>query len=573
MIRPARLVASLVVALLVVSACASIPESSVPKAVKNVGEINPSTPISPPPVGTDPLALVRSFVDSAAAPENNHESARLHLAPAVGRDWSPAPSMLIVDNVDTIPAPQQVALPDGVQVVTLQADKVGRLLPDASFVPESGEYQAQVRVERQADGAWRIATPPPELVVSRGSFDRVYRAVPIYFLDHDATGVVPDLRYVVAQPASTLPRRVIDLLTAGPSEGSGSAMRTAIPAGVHPKTNTSEAAGDGALEVNLTELGDVSRETRRLIAAQVVFSLQSVSTARVRLKEEGMPLLPEAQDLRPTDLASYETDNAPRADLPGLAVVDERLVSLDRNALPVPGPAGSGEYDVVRAGQSPDGSQIAAVTRRPGGVVLRVGRYGGQLAELPVVGVDMTKPTWRGRDEVWTAVDGREVYRALVSGNSWSAQRVDARELTAGSPVTDLRLSRDGTRIAAVVGGQVVVAAVSDQDGRVAVRHPTILPSPHDVRITGVEWLRNDTLVAITDSNATPVYELSVDGYRWKQYTAANLGQPLRAVTVAPGGRVVVADHSGLWESRDTDDVWALLQVPIGGNSLPFFPG
>ncbi|MCI2422162.1 LpqB family beta-propeller domain-containing protein [Saccharopolyspora sp. K220] len=572
-VRSARRLAALVVLLLGLSACASIPQSSNPKAVKEVDESNATAPVSPPPSGADPLALVRSFVDLAAAPESNHEAARLHLTPAAHQSWGPLPGLLIVDNVDTIPAPQPMPLPDGVQMVTLQADKVGRLLPDSSFVPEVGEYQIQMRVERQPDGQWRIATPPPELVASRGSFNAVYRPVPIYFLDHDSTGVVPDLRYVVSQPASTLPRRVIDLLTTGPSEGLRSAVNTAIPPGVHPKTNTSEAR-DGALEVNLSDLGDVPRENRRLIAAQVVFSLQTVSNARVRIKEEGLPLLPDVQDLRPTDLVPYEANNVARPDLPGLAVVDERLVTLDRAAQPIPGPAGSGEYEVVRAGQSADGSQIAAVARRPGGVVLRVGPYGGYLPELPTVGAYMSKPTWRGKSEVWTVVDGRDVVRALSSGgNSWTPQSVDARQLTGGRSITDLRLSRDGTRVAAVIDGQIVVAGVSDEGGHAVLQRAISLPSPEGVRITGVEWRENDSLVAITDSNATPVYEVSVDGFRWDPYTAANLGQPLTAVTVGSGARVVVADRSGLWESRDTDDVWSLLQVPIRGGSIPFFPG
>lgn len=315
MTRIASRLAALLVLLLTVSACASIPESSEPRAVKEVGGSNSTAQATPKPNGSDPLGLVRSFVDSGAYPESGHEAARAHLDKSHYGSWSPPPGLLIVENVDTIPTAQPTPLPEGVQLVTVQADKVGRLLTDSSFVPEHGEFSMRVRVERRADGQWRIATPPPQLVASTNSFSKVYRPVPVYFLDHDLTGVVPDLRYVVAQPASTLPRRVIDLLTTGPSAAMRDSMRTAIPAGVHPKTNTSEAR-DGALEVNLSQLGDIPQETRRLIAAQVVFSLQGVSNARVRLKEEGMPLLPDGKDLRPTDLAQYELDNQPRSDLP-----------------------------------------------------------------------------------------------------------------------------------------------------------------------------------------------------------------------------------------------------------------
>lgn len=569
--RVVRLVALLVVAL-VVQGCAAIPESSDPKAVEWVDEGNTTTPVNPPPSGMDPLALVRSFVDSTAAPASNHKSARLHLSAGMERSWRPEPGMLVVDNVDTIPAPQPRETPPGVQVVSLQADKVGRLLPDRSFQPEAGEYRTQLRVEKQQDGEWRITEPPPGLVVSENSFSATYRQVPVYFLDHDAGGVVPDLRYVVSQPVSTLPGRIIDLLTSGPSERYRGALNNAIPEGVYPKTNTSEAT-DGALEVNLSELGDVPPETRQLIAAQVVYSLQSVSSARVRLKEEGLPLLAEDRDLRPTDVAEFENVDGARPDVPGLAVVDERLVYLDGRANPVPGPAGSGEYDVLRAGLAPDGEHLSAVTRVPDGVELRLGSFGSALSPLGLRGNYMSKPSWRGDSEFWTAVDGRDVVRVRSDGESWNADRVDARALTGGEPIADLRVSPDGTRAAAVVGGKIVVSGIDDSGGRAVLREPNVLTAPNDASATGVEWRGSDSFVVLTDSNATPVFDVSADGYQWTPYTSANLGQPMRVVTVDPGRRVVVADRSGLWEARDTNDVWGLLPVPIGGGSIPFYPG
>jgi hypothetical protein len=570
--RLTRVVALLVLTLFAAS-CASIPESSDPKVVKRVDEGNPSTPVPAPPRDIDSFALVRNFVDATASPENNHATARMHLTREAQTHWTVPPELLIVDDVDTIPAPQPVDQPN-VQTVILQADKVGRLKPDQSFVPDSGVYETQVRVERQPDGQWRIANPPPELVASRASFSNSYMQVPIYFLDHDRTGVAPDVRYVVSQPASTLPSRVVELLTMGPSESFRAAMGTAIPKGVYSKTNASEAA-DGALMVNLSDLRDPSRETRRLIAAQVVLSLQSVSPARVRLMEEGTPMLQDAQELRPTDVASYEADNTTRPDLPGLAVVDERLRVLDQRAQPIPGPAGSGEYDVTRAAQSRDGGQLATVVRKPtGGVGLRVGPYGGHLPETPLAGGDMSRPTWRGSSEVWTVVDGRDLVRVVEENGTWTPRPINAREFSGGRPIGDLRMSRDGTRVAAVVQGQIVVAGVSEEAGQTVLGRPTILTAePTGGEITGVDWLSDYSLVATTGSNSAPVVEISVDGFKRTQYASANLVQPLTAVTVAHGRRVVVADRSGLWEARDQDDLWGLLQVPIRGGSIPFFPG
>ncbi|WP_433870001.1 LpqB family beta-propeller domain-containing protein [Saccharopolyspora sp. CA-218241] len=574
MSRPVRRAAAAVALLLVpVTACASIPESSEPRAVRSIDEGNATQELKPLPKGIDALSLVRSFVDDSAKPASDHEAARRHLTPQAAQEWSPTPGLLIVEDVDTIPVPQDMPLPEGVQLVSVQGDKVGRLQPDQSFVPESGPYRIEVRVERQPDGEWRIAEPPPGLVAGRAAFAETYRQLPIYFLNHEGTGVVPDLRYVPALPSSTLPRRVIDLLVTGPSEAFRDSLRSAIPPGVVPKTNTSESP-DGALEVNLSDLGDLTAEQRQQIAAQTVFSLQSVSSARVRLKEEGRPLLDEAGDLRPSDVASFETEHQVRADLPGMAVVNESLVLIDDSATPVPGAVGSGEYRVLQAGRSLDGEYLAAVTRRPGGVALRVGEYGAQqLAELDVAGSFMTKPTWRTESEVWTVVDGSTVVRAHKDGDRWVTERVEAPELVGAGQIEDLRIAPGGTRLAAVVDGRILVAGIGERDDQLVVQHPTPLVPPENVEITGLEWRGNDALVAITGSSSSPVYDVSVDGFEWTRYTALNLGQRLTGVTVAQDGRVIVADSVGLWQTEEPDNVWAVVRVPIGGGSIPFFPG
>ena len=560
---------------LLASGCASIPEYSEPEPVKPMEPGNTPSPTTPPPTGIDPFGLVRNFVDATAEPTNNHGAARLRMTPEASRSWHAPPQLTVVDNVDTIPAPSPPGTPDTVRFVSLQANRVGQLRPDQSFVPGSGTYRAVLRVDRQPDGQWRLATPPPDLVTSRGSFSAAYKQIPVYFLNHARTAVAPELRYVVAQPSSTLPQRAIEMLMHGPSQGMEQAVDSAIPRGASLKTNASETS-DGALQVNLSELGDPPVPVRRQIAAQVVLSLQRVSTARVRLLEEGAPLLPNQPELRPSDVAGFQPDvGGPRPDLPGLVVVDERLHQLDRRTQPVPGPAGNGQYAVVQAAQSEDGEHLAAAVRTPqGGVGLRVGEYGGPLADLGITGPGMTRPSWRGPGEVWTVVGGNTVVRAVDHGGAWEATTVDAGAFAGGQPISDLRISRDGTKVAGVVNGQISVAGIGEAGGRVALGPPTpLVGTPKSAAVTGVDWLTDDSLVAVTDSKLAPVLEVSIDGSKWTPYSAENLAEPLTAVTVGSGRRVVVSDRSGLWEASNPHDVWRLLQVPIGSGSIPFFPG
>lgn len=571
--RWARLSAALTAGLLV-TGCASIPEYSEPEPVKPMDQGNATTPAMPPPPGVDPFGLVRNFVDSTAEPTSNHSAARLRMTSAASHNWRLPPELTVVDNVDTIPAPRPPDTPDNVQFVSLQANRVGRLRADQSFMPEAGVYKVLLRVERQQDGQWRIATPPPDLVTSRASFGVSYKQIPIYFLNHARNDVAPDMRWVIAQPSSTLPQRAIETLMRGPSQNAVGGMDSAIRRGASLKTNASETS-DGALQVNLSELGDPPAQVRRLIAAQVVLSLQRVSTARVRLLEEGAPLLPNQPELRPTDVGGYQADTPNQPDQQGLVVVDERLHVLDRRTQPVPGPAGNGQYSVVQAAQSSDGKHLAAAVRNPqGGVGLRVGDYGDALVDLGVNGTGMSRPTWRDNSEVWAVMDGHNVVRANDHGGSWISTPVDAQQFSGGQPISDLRISRDGTKAAGVINGQIVVAGIVEQGDRIALGPPTpLVGTPKEAQVTGVDWLTDDSLVAITDSKSAPVLEVSVDGSKWTPYSSENLAEPLTAVTVGSGRRVVISDRSGLWEASNAHDVWSLLQVPIGSGSIPFFPG
>ncbi|RCW39219.1 sporulation and spore germination protein [Halopolyspora algeriensis] len=572
--RLAQLIALLVAVLIPLTGCASIPRHSDPEVVKRVDEDSGSSNAASLPDDLSPLALVRNFVN-AAAPANDYAAVRMHLTEAARQSWQAPSELLIVEDVNTVPLPEPSGTPQGVRKVSLRVNKVGRLKADRSFVPKRGAYEAEFRVERQANGQWRIANPPPELLVSRSSFTKSYTPAPIYFLDHERNGVVPDLRYVVSQPASTLPTRIIDLLLAGPSKNFRGAMGTALPPNVDTKTNVSEA-GDGALVVNFSDLGGVSEQAKQLIAAQVVLSLQGVSNARVRLQEEGTWLLPEQGALRPPDVVSYKANNSVRSDVMPLAVVNERLLELDRTADAVPGPAGSGQYEVITAGRSMDGTKLATVVRTPdGGVGMRIGPYGEALAGVDVSGSFMSRPTWRTESEVWTVVDGRRVVRMVDNGNGgWTVSTVGTEQFSGDEPITDLRLSRDGTRVAAVVGGRIMVAGVLDRGSKTTLSTPTVLSGGlQDATVTGIGWVSSDSLVAITDSSSMPVVEVTVNGLKWDPYASANLVQPVRAVTVGPDQKVVVADRSGLWQVGGQDDLWQLVPAPIGGGSIPFYPG
>ena len=175
----------------------------------------------------------------------------------------------------------------------------------------------------------------------------------------------------------------------------------------------------------------------------------------------------------------------------GQVVLGGRLRGLRRH----PGAGtGNGQFTVLSAARSnPDGELLAAVVAGP---QLRVGPFDGDLA---AVGLDtalnaatMTRPTWRpSGTEAWTVINGRTVVAVALSGTSPPLTYfVNATELTQLGPISQLRLSRDGVRVAAVISGRLVVAAVVTESGRVSLRHPQVLRDGNLPLTASVDWAR-----------------------------------------------------------------------------------
>ncbi|HEV2778017.1 MAG TPA: LpqB family beta-propeller domain-containing protein [Actinophytocola sp.] len=571
---------ALVVAALL-AGCANIPEQSSPQAVPNGGG-NPPGPNTSPDDDADPLTLVRGFVGAAGNPE----VAKGYLTPEAREAWqADAPPTIIDETFVTAPLPIQDRRAQGQEqpnefTVVLTVTKVGRLGSDRAFVPAFGseEYRVQVRRDN-ASAPWRIQTPPEPVLISLPDFTASYQQVRVYFFDPEFRVIVPDLRYVLAQPGG-VPDRVVRLLLDGPSDTLVNAVKTAIEDGAELRTNA-VADTDGALVVNLTKLGDLTPDERDLIAAQIVLTLRDVTQSRIRLMVDGQALVPGHGDWRPSDVPSYDAVAKPNADLPGMFTntATGRVHSL-RNGDPVAGPAGNGDLRVTSAAQSFDGSSIAVVHEVPTGARLRIGPIGQPLAEVDLEASTLTRPTWlfgtptAASNEVWTVQNGVDVFRVVRTGTgTWSPSKVNAGVLREFGTITDLRLSRDGVRMAAVANGQVVVATVVRARDSVTIQSPRTLQGTRVKDVVGVDWRSQDTVVVATAQTGQLVLNLSVDGFDVKPYTSQNLGTPVSAIAAAPDRDVVVTDRVGMWTSSDTNQVWQLQpqhQIP---GARPFYPG
>jgi hypothetical protein len=572
----------LVLVLVTLTGCAAIPTNTQPKPIGSKDSKASNTPAAPEPrQNIDPFMLVRDFLNATANPDSDYAAARAFMTPEANKNWDTKNPTIIETGFSTVPTvPTSQTAQDKTQTVLLQGNYVGRLGSDNAFVPQLGEFRIPVKVERTSDNQWRISEPPLGVYMPQNLFNTTYRRVTLYFYNPEFTVLVPDPRYVVIPPATSIPTRVTELLIAGPGDAVRDTLVSALGTETEKFSDTRES-DDGALEVNLTNVGkDLTPEKRKQIVAQVVKSYSGVTSSRVRVLVDGQQILPDQRDYRPSDVSATagEALLALNANLQGMLVTDGAIRSLtDGN--PIKGPAGAGAYGAVSAAQSLDGSRLAVVSRADGGMRLRVGELEQDLSEVDQRATTLSRPTWQlstGQGtEVWTAVDGNSVARVTRSDNgSWTAKGVNITDIVPFGSISELRLSRDGTRAALVIAGKLYIASVVRNNQDVALRAPRQLqPSILDGSVQSIDWLSQDVLVVSSSLPAWPVTKVYTDGYKMDRYSQSNLTVPVRSVAAAAARQVQVIDPSGLWSASDITDVWKSSAIRVPDGALVFYPG
>lgn len=579
--RGRTVLAALLGFVLLASGCATIPDKTQPEVVKPAKGADRQLKVPSPESGLDPIAIVREYIMASGQPLGEHAYARVYLGPEIRKSWSPSGNLTIIeDSFNTVPADEQPKAKNE-RAVLLTGSVVGTLGSDSAFIPSTSDEPLNVRVtlRRQANGEWRILDPPAKVITTKSAFVDHYFQVPVYFFAHNSATLVPDLRYVPLKPRKGLPSKVVDLLLDGPSSALQGAVRNPLGGKAALESNV-DSAPDGALAVPLSGVQGKSKHQKKLMVAQLVTSLQQVQTFRVRPLSQGEPLIDGKYTWRASDLPAYGASSSLSSEVSGVLVLKGRVRSL-ADGEPVPGVAGTGAYDVVSAGVSMNGRQLAVVEQTEDGVRLRIGPIDGAAEAVELRGPWMTPPTWlppasaeSASHTVWTVVGGDRVVRVQrTPEGGWAPQKVDASSITEIGTITELRLSRDGTRVAAVVGGMLVIASVvRDDSNSVTLRSPRLLRSDTLTKVIDVAWAGQHRVVAATSSSAHPVVRLPIDGLRMDRYSTSSLTLPVRGIAAAPSRPVIAADQRGMSKVSSVTDPWRPHEQSRSG-AVPFYPG
>lgn len=578
--------ALLLAGVLLLAGCAALPTTSAPQAIgvaqRDTGMVDVPTPTS----GKEPDLLLRDFVKASSEPGGRHSAARKYLTAAAVPRWDDAVSISIVDKMDVFFDSRSA---DSATLL-IRAAKVGDLDSQGVFKAEEGTLEARVTMIRE-NNEWRIDQLPDGVIVDRAQFLNAYHEVALFFPNLQGNLVVSDPRWLSLRTEG-LAAQLIDMLITGPKSRLAEAVTNKLGQDVHLRSTLTKldgrdsdvGIGVGGVKMDFQGIGGLGQVNRRLLAAQVIWTLSSAGIAGpYEILADGAPLDPARPGpLTTDDVAEFSADTENQA--PGLlAITGGAMVSVvESGATPVPGPLGQ-PSGLVSASLSRGGDEIAAV-RALGGPgeprqQLVLGPFGGDVA--PMGGGDtITRPTWNPADNsVWAAIDGDQVVRMTAgSDGRWFSAPVDTREIDEiGGPITELRISSDGVRVALIVGGRVFIAyAIPLDDGSYRLSSPRAIGFTLGSSLISLDWNGSRSLGVLRANGDNPIAQLSYDGFFVRPMTNRNLAPPLSVIDMTANEAYVV-DSRGVMRlsipGTPDDQYWREVPGLMGNGSVPVTEG
>ncbi len=549
----------------VLAACAAVPTSGPIYQGEDVGVEEPNQVIRviarPPRPGMTPSEIVSGFIEASASFEDDHAVARQYLTPSAAVLWDAGAGSTVYEGVPTI-------VPDGLTSVSLTATETGSIDADGRYeVAAIGRLVDLSFALEFLDGEWRIANPPPGLLLSRSDVDRAYRPYDVYFFDPTYSTLVPDSRlFPISGPSAAT--ALVRALVSGPSQWLAPAVRSGLPEGTTLAVDAVPVI-EGIARVDFDPAVRLADDaTRQAISAQVVWTLRQAPGVRfVDINAGGQPLdVPGAASPQPMNSWPDVDPNRMPAGITAYGVVYGRAVRLDGTApLPVPGGAGLASPPLTGIAVSLDTQVIAGLDADARLWTAPVSS--GSAAVLAIDEPGLSRPSFGGGEAPWVVNAEGSVLRAEADGTAYT---VPIDGLSSKAMVESIAISRDGTRAALIVRrGErsfVMVAVIALREGLPRLQGPVRVDNRLN-SVTDVAWADADTLAILgADGASTPAVYL-VDMGRWQVRSIGAPADPVR-VAAAPGAEFLSSNAEG-WTYSFTNGPW-LREVRA---TSPAYPG
>ncbi|HAQ59879.1 MAG TPA: hypothetical protein DCR63_05625 [Microbacterium sp.] len=535
----ARLIGVFAALVLVLSGCAGLPTAGSVNPGLALGEAPevPDFSILPnrPQPGATPEQIVEGFVAAATSPADSWAIARLFLAPGISRTWSPEVGV-------TIDRPGSRSL------AALDADTVEMTLAPAGEVDETGAYHAteggsavlSYEVTQQADGEWRISAAPDGIVLNEQDFRVVFSTYGVMFFDPTWQFLVPDVRWFPTRQ-NVATRITQAIIGAVPSPWLDGAVFSAVPEGVVLERSSVPVVrgiaqvqlGPAALDADPVALGRLLR--------QLQASLHGTGVAGVQLQVDGTELA-----VQPAQTLSTAVDARPLVQTEdGFGFLAEGQVA------PIAGLSAPIHQLGARAIAVGRGADAAAVVPAAGGVV----RVEADRVTSADERAGLADPAIDPDDGIWS-VPVTQPAALRVSTSEGDVIEI-ANAWPGASRVAAIQVSRDGTRIAAIVTDTgrdwVSVAGIErNADGDPVALGPVERVVRLDAEGRDVAWLDDRTLGVLSEGPNGPVVAEHVVGGMGTSSTAPRDGAVSLAAGPTASSARLLAEDAVLFVRRGT---------------------
>jgi len=466
----------------------------------------------PPRPGETTSEIVGGFLEAMKATPSGTTVARQFLSRTAQETWKPEQEIVTYAELGS---------PRGSTSVQIAMTDVN--LYDARGSWDRTVANAQLGLSLvEEDGEWRIDQLPDALIVPESWFDDWYQRVSLYFFDPTSEVMVPEPVFV--PKGDQFPSALVRSLLTQPEGENTQVVRTYFPPGTtHGLSVPINSAG--VATVSLTGDPDaIGQETADRMLAQLVWTLrQEPRILAVEASVGGRNLTSSGGSTQVgLDVGAGYDPNGVRSTGELFALSDGLLVRGSLGAFEnTLGPFGTEDLGVRSLGINIDGTRAAAVT--DDGTSLLVSQIEVPDSDVETVisgAVDLQPASWDYRDRIWVLDrnGGRARVLLVVDGQ--------AREVTVPGvtrhPVTKILVSRDGSRLIAVIRGpktdQVVASRIQHDDaGRVlGLTTPQVLPLPAEgrSRVRDIGWRSPTTVSVLSDitENLSGIRTVSVDG-------------------------------------------------------------
>jgi hypothetical protein len=508
---------------LALTGCVGIPTSGAVLTgteIKTASVENGATYIPEGPAkGANQQQILQGFISAFASSQNNYSVAREFLGSGFKDNWDPRQSVLVRGT-------------GGTSFDALGGDMLRYTIDTLAVVDSSGTYTRSPDPEVQSltfqfakqGGQWRITEAPQGIVLLESTFESIFSAQTLYFLDPSGKRLVPDQRWF---PTGAQTVRIVSALLAGPSSALRGAVYTAFPEGTKlssPLIPIQNAVAQ--IDLSVEALSSKSND-RQLMRQQLLASLGGVSSIAGVSISVGDSVLPIP-------------DSGP--DLPTDPQVDPRPLVLQKDSF---GFSEGGRVSAISLSTKILALKPLAVTLSSSGTTAAVLSASGVVSMVAVSGDPISLDTRPGLVPPTMDEDG---FVWSVPTNSPNAIRVfDAAgkgydlspALPADSSIVSLEVSRDGARVAMYLstnaGPRIVVSAIvrsADQNQRpISLVADSILDATADsgtpIDATWVDGLSVATLSVVNGQPTVSLYRLG--GSR------TSLGRPEAATEIVGG--------------------------------------